>query len=127
MGLTLFPADGDVTSPDISWSYSGFHLFRKWLARAEGFTLAEMDGFGGDRQWHSVSTTLAPLLDHPDDDGPDLTPGQCAAMLPRLQAMLDLRDPEEADAAYLRRMEDVDELVTVLRLCVDKGVELIFG
>ncbi|MYS12356.1 hypothetical protein [Streptomyces sp. SID4982] len=127
MGLTLFPADGDVTSPDISWSYSGFHLFRKWLARAEGFTLAEMDGFGGERQWCSVSTTLAPLLDHPDDDGPDLTPGQCAAMLPRLQAMLDRRDPEETDAAYLRRMEDVDELVTVLRLCVDKGVELIFG
>ncbi|RZU44559.1 hypothetical protein EV284_2028 [Streptomyces sp. BK022] len=127
MGLTLFPGDGDVTSPDISWSYTGFHMFRKWLAQAEGFTLAEMEGFGGDRRWHSVSTALAPLLDHPDDDGPDLTSAQCAAMLPRLQAMLDGRDPEETDPAYVRRMEDVDELVAVLRVCVDKDVELVFG
>lgn len=67
MGLMLFPGDGDVTSPNISWSYTGFNMFREWLAQAEGFTLAEMNGFGGDRPWTSVSTTLAPLLDHPDD------------------------------------------------------------
>ncbi|MEW2318609.1 hypothetical protein [Streptomyces bauhiniae] len=48
-------------------------------------------------------------------------------MLPRLQAMLDRRDSDETDPTYVRRMEDVDELVTVLRVCVDKDVELIFG
>ncbi|MGW7086779.1 hypothetical protein ACWGH2_25260 [Streptomyces sp. NPDC054871] len=126
MGLMLFPGDGDEASPDVSWSYTGFSMFRKWLAQAEGFSLAEMDGFGGDRPWSSVSTTLAPLLNHPDDEG-DLTPAQCAAMLPRLEAILDQRQPDDSDPVLRRRSEDVRELVTVLRICVDKDVELVFG
>lgn len=127
MGLMLFPGDNDVASPDVSWSYTGFSTFREWLAQVEGFTLAEMDGFGGDRQWSGVSTTLVPLLDHPDDDGPDLTPAQCSAMLPRLKAILDQRHPVDTDPVLRRRIEDVSQLVTVLRICVDKDVELIFG
>jgi hypothetical protein len=127
MGLVLFPGDDDVTSPDVSWSYTGFNMFRQWLAQAEGFTLTEMDGFGGDRPWSSVSTTLAPLLDHPDDDGPDLTPAQCAAMLPRLEAVIDQRRRDGSDSVLQRRIEDVLRLVAVMRFCLDKDVELIFG
>jgi hypothetical protein len=127
MGLMLFPGDGDVTTPDISWSYSGFSMFREWLAQAEGFTLAEMDGFGGDRPWSNVSTTLAPLLDHPDDDGPNLTPAQCAAMLPRLEAIIDQRRLEGSDSVLQRRIDDTRQLVTVMRFCVDEDVELVFG
>ncbi|GAA2432252.1 hypothetical protein GCM10010405_13980 [Streptomyces macrosporus] len=85
VGLVLFPGDGDITSPDVSWSYTGFNAFRRRLAQAEGFDLSGMCGFGGQRPWSDVSTTLTPLLDHPDDDGPDLTPAQCAAILPRLE------------------------------------------
>lgn len=70
MGLVLFPGDDDTSSPDVSWSYTGFKVFRRWLAQAEGFALEEMRGFGGQRTWNDVSTPLAPLLDHPDDDGP---------------------------------------------------------
>ncbi|WP_343239577.1 MULTISPECIES: hypothetical protein [unclassified Streptomyces] len=95
MGLMLFPGDGDVTSPDVSWSYTGFHLFREWLASTDGFTLAEMRGFGGDRAWSSVSTTLAPLLDHQDDEG-SLTTAQCAAILPELQAIVDQFHAEDS-------------------------------
>ncbi|MEV7384102.1 hypothetical protein [Streptomyces lydicus] len=127
MGLVLFPGDGDVTSPDVSWSYSGFSVFRQWLAQAEGITLAEMYGFGGDRPWSSVSTTLAPLLDHPDDDGPDLTPAQCAVMLPRLEAIIDQRQSDGSDPVLQRRIDDAHQLVAVMRLCLDKDVELIFG
>ncbi|MET9141818.1 hypothetical protein ABZX89_33595 [Streptomyces parvulus] len=127
MGLMLFPGDDDVASPDVSWSYTGFSMFRKWLAQAEGFTLTEMNGFGGGRQWHSVSTTLAPLLNHPDDDGPDLTPTQCAAMLPRLEAILDQQQSDDSDPVIRRRIEDVRQLITVLLFCVNKDVGLIFG
>ncbi|MEU1820360.1 hypothetical protein ABZ543_35060 [Streptomyces roseifaciens] len=127
MGLVLFPGDGDVTSLDISWSYSGFNRFREWLAQAEGFTLAEMYGFSGDRPWCSVSTLLAPLLDHPDDAGPDLTPAQCAAMLPRLEAIIEQRQHDGSDPVLRRRIDDTRRLVAVMRLCVDKDVELIFG
>ncbi|MFI0980934.1 hypothetical protein ACH4SP_28500 [Streptomyces sp. NPDC021093] len=123
----LFPGGDDVASPDISWSYTGFSMFRNWLAQAEGFTLAEMEGFDGDRPWGSVSTTLEPLLDHQDDDGPDLTPAQCAAMLPRLVAILGQRRPDSGDPVLRRRIDDVGELVTVLRFCVDKDVGLVFG
>lgn len=122
----LFPGDDDVASPDVSWSYTGFSMFRKWLAQAEGFTLTEMNGFGGERQWRSVSTTLAPLLNHPDDEG-SLAPAQCAAMLPRLEAILDQRQSDYSDPVIRRRIEDVRQLITVLRFCVDKDVELIFG
>lgn len=127
MGLMLFPGDDDVSSPDISWSYSGFAAFRGWLAQSEGFTLAEMHGFGGDRSWSSVSTTLTPFLDHPDDDGADLTPAQCAAMLPRLQAIIDRWQHDDSDPVLQRRIDDTRQLVVVMRLCLDKDVELIFG
>lgn len=123
----LFPGDDDAASPDVSWSYTGFSMFRTWLAQAEGFALAEMDGFGGERQWSSVFTTLAPLLNHADDDGPDLTPAQCAAMLPRLEEMLDQPRPSDEDFVFRRRIEDVRELVAVLWVCVAKNVGLIFG
>ncbi|MFJ2627640.1 hypothetical protein ACIO6T_30640 [Streptomyces sp. NPDC087532] len=124
MGLMLFPGDDDVTSPDVSWSYTGFSMLRTWLAQVEGFVLPDMVGFGGDRQWSSVSTTLAPLLHHPDDEG-DLTPAQCAAIQPRLEAILG--QPQPDDPVHRRRLEDISELVSVLRVCVDKDVQLIFG
>ncbi|MFI0734992.1 hypothetical protein ACH4S9_39330 [Streptomyces sp. NPDC021225] len=127
MGLVLFPGDGNVTSPDVSWSYAGFNVFREWLAQAEGFTLAEMYGFGGDRPWNSVSTTLAPLLDHPDDDAPDLTPAQCAAMLPRLEAIIDQRQHDGSDPVLQRHTDDAHQLVAVMRFCLNKDVALIFG
>ncbi|MER7927400.1 hypothetical protein ABTY96_30375 [Streptomyces sp. NPDC096057] len=127
MGLMLFPGDDDVASPDVSWSYTGFDMFRTWLAQAEGFTLADMDGFGGDRQWAGVSTALLPLLHHPDDDGPDLAPAQCAAMLRTLRAILDRHHPDDTGPVLRRHIEDVGQLVTVLRICVDKDVDLIFG
>ncbi|MGK5450186.1 hypothetical protein [Streptomyces radiopugnans] len=127
MGIVLFPGDGDVTSPDASWSYSGFKMLRQWLARAEGFTLTEMHGFGGDRPWGEFSTHLAPLLDHPDNDGPDLTPSQCAAMLPRLEAIISQRQHNGGDLKLQRLVDDARQLVNVMALCVEKEVELIFG
>ncbi|MBJ6613668.1 hypothetical protein [Streptomyces sp. I4(2020)] len=127
MGLVLFPGDDDTSSPDLSWSYTGFGVFRRWLAQAEGFELNEMDGFGGQRSWKDVSTTLAPLLNHPDDDGPDLTPGQCAAMLPRLQEIADQPREGSIDPLLQRHLDDVRQFVIVLRLCLEKDVDLLFG
>jgi hypothetical protein len=99
----------------------------KLLAQAEGFTLTEMHGFDGDRQWRTVSTTLEPLLNHSDNDGPDLAPAQCAAMLPRLEAILDQRQPDDSDPVLRWHIDDISQLVTVLRFCVDKDVELLFA
>ncbi|MFF3835568.1 hypothetical protein ACFYXX_32965 [Streptomyces sp. NPDC002458] len=124
MGLMLSPGDDDVTSPDVSWSYTGFNMFREWLAEAEGFALAEMNGFGGSRMWGSVATTLTPLLDHPDDEG-SLTPAQCAAMLPRLEAIT-YESHEEEDPVHERRVDDVRQLVAVMKYCLEKEVELVF-
>jgi hypothetical protein len=127
MGLILFPGDGDNSSPDVSWSYTGFSVFREWLAQAEGFVLDEMSGFGGQRPWDSVSTRLAPLLDHPDVVGPDLTPPQCAAMLLRLQEIAD--QPQEGSVAPLlqRHIDSARQLVVVLQFCIEKDVDLLFG
>ncbi|GGW12248.1 hypothetical protein GCM10018980_03530 [Streptomyces capoamus] len=127
MGLVLFPGDDDTSSPDVSLSYTGFGAFRRWLARAEGFALDEMHGFGGHRPWSHVSTTLAPLLNHPDDDGPDLRPAQCAEILPRLQEIADQPQGGSADALLQRHTDDARRLVIVLQHCIEKDVDLLFG
>jgi hypothetical protein len=125
MGLCLFPDDGDIDSPDISWSYHGFGEFRRRLAEAEGIVLSEMRGFGGERSWSEVSTALEPLLDHPDDHG-ELTAAQCAAVLPRLEAVIQ-QWATEPDAPPQAFVEQLRQLVVVLRLCVEKDVALLFG
>ncbi|HZF89103.1 MAG TPA: hypothetical protein VE614_12070 [Streptomyces sp.] len=122
----LFPGDGDIDSPDVSWSCTGFGMFRAWLARAEGLALDEMRGFGGDRPWTEVSTTLTPLLDHPDDEG-HLTPMECAAILPRLREIAEQPQKDPSDPVTQRRVDDVRELVAVLHHCVDQNVDLVFG
>ncbi|MGW1296181.1 hypothetical protein [Streptomyces sp. NPDC002533] len=125
MGLMLCPADDDAAGPDISWSHYGFNLFREWLAQIEGFNLPEMVGFGGKRAWSTITTTLTPLLNHPDDDG-DLAPAQCAAMLPRLEEIVG-EWPQVADDPVLRRrIDDTCQLIDVLKYCVDKGIPLDF-
>ncbi|MEV1022944.1 hypothetical protein [Streptomyces sp. NPDC050264] len=125
MGLVFCPADGEVTSPDVSWSHHGFNLFREWPARTEGFALAEMAGFAGRRPWNSVTTTPAPLLDHPDDGG-DIAPAQCAAMLPRLEAIVRERSQAAGDPALQRRIDDTHQLMDVMKYCVDKDIPLDF-
>ncbi|MFE6840019.1 hypothetical protein ACFVFI_34990 [Streptomyces sp. NPDC057705] len=127
MGLILFPGDGDNSSPDVTWSCVRFGRFRERLAQAEGFILSEMWGFGGYRPWSDVSTTLEPLLDHPDVGGDGLSTAECAAMLPRLKSIIDEWQEEPAEAILQRHIEDVQQLTVVLRFCVDEGVELIFG
>ncbi|WP_327182776.1 hypothetical protein [Streptomyces sp. NBC_01334] len=124
MGLVLFPGDGDNSSPDVSWSYSGFAAFRRQLARAEGLTLCEMWGFGGERPWSDVSTSLAPLLDRPDDGGGELSPTECAALLPRLEAIVN-QWSSETDVPQVH-IDAAQQLTVVLRLCVAADVELLF-
>ncbi|MFE0316724.1 hypothetical protein [Streptomyces albogriseolus] len=95
--------------------------------RPRGFALDEMHGFGGQRPWNNVSTTLAPLLDHPDDDGPDLTPAQCVAIRPRLQEIADQLEGGSTDPLLQRHIDDVRQLVVVLQFCVEKDVNPLFG
>ncbi|MGW1278866.1 hypothetical protein ACWD4V_18185 [Streptomyces tsukubensis] len=126
MGLVLFPGDGDNSSPDVSWSYSGFAAFRRRLAETEGFVLSEMQGFGGQRPWSEVSTAMEPLLDHPDDGGDDLSPAECASILVRLEAITDQWARKGGDQLLQQHIEDARQLAGVLRLCIEKGVPLAF-
>ncbi|MFG3384237.1 hypothetical protein [Streptomyces sp. NPDC047999] len=126
MGLVLFPGDGDNSSPDVSGSYSGFAAFRRRLAETEGFVLAEMRGFGGERPWSDVSTALEPLLDHPDAGGNDLSPDECASILVRLEAITDQWAREGNDQLLRQHVEDARQLAGVLRLCIEKDVPLAF-
>ncbi|MFJ9721114.1 hypothetical protein ACIRPQ_35220 [Streptomyces sp. NPDC101213] len=86
-----------------------------------------MDDFGGQRPWNDVSTTLAPLLDHPDDDGPELTPIQCAAILARLQEIADQPQEGSIEPLLQRHLDDARQFMVVLQLCIEKDVHLLFG
>ncbi len=126
MGLILFPGDGDTTSPDVAWSYPDFHAFRCRLAQAEGFVLDEMRGFGGERLWSNVSTTLEPFLDRPDDGGGELSTAECTAILPRLEAITGEWQEQTAHPLLQQHIENARQLALVLRLCIEKDVELLF-
>ncbi|MFE5111944.1 hypothetical protein [Streptomyces sp. NPDC056663] len=126
MGLVLFPGDGDTSSPDVSWSYSDFAAFRRRLAETEGFVLSEMWGFGGERPWSEVRTALAPLLDHPDVGGDDLSPAECVSILVRLEAITDQWARESSAQRLQQHIEDARQLAGVLRLCIEKDVPLAF-
>ncbi|WP_406445003.1 hypothetical protein OHB14_38710 [Streptomyces sp. NBC_01613] len=126
MGLILFPGDGDTTSPDVAWSYTGFNAFRRRLAQAEGFVLDDMRGFGGERPWSDASTTLEPFLNRPDDGGGELSTAECTAILPRLEAITCEWQEQAADRLLQQHIEDARQLALVLRFCVEKDVELLF-
>ncbi|WP_308434415.1 hypothetical protein [Streptomyces anandii] len=70
---------------------------------------------------------LEPLLNHPDDGGDDLTPADCAVVLPRLQAIAD-GWAQESDDDPLRHQdtEDARRLAGFLRVCINRRVPLLF-
>lgn len=144
MGLDLHPAHrngnggwdwGDEGAPFDrpwpQWSYGGFSRFRERLAEAEGFTKNEMTGFGegfledaapGPRSWDTVSTELEPLLNHSDCDG-EMTPEQCARVLPRLTGIIAewaLADPTDYD------VQAGQELCRAMDMCVAEDMDLLF-
>ncbi|MEU5125992.1 hypothetical protein J7W19_30075 [Streptomyces mobaraensis NBRC 13819 = DSM 40847] len=127
MGLCLFPADGEIDGPEACFSYGGFAQFRRRLALAEKIRLEEMQGFGGDRPWADTVTAFEPLLNHPDDHGRSLTPEECRAILPRLEAVLsEWLEEEPQDPELGEHIAEARDLIAVLRVCVTKDVELSF-
>ena len=126
MGLCRLAMDDDGDGPDANWSYGRFANFRTRLAAAEGFVLHEMRGFGGDRPWSSVQTTLEPLLDHPDDHGV-VSSADCAAVLPRLVEIITGWAAGVPDRALADQISTARDLVTVMSVCVEKGSALLFA
>ena len=118
-------AADEADGPDASWSYTRFGDFRRRLAAAEGFALGDMCGFGGERAWSAVRTSLEPLLDHPDDHG-ELSAVDCAAVLPRLVEILDEWAAGCPDPALAQQLGTGRDLVTVMLQCVERDVALVF-
>lgn len=110
MGLGLYVGGKRVAG----WSYSGFHQFRKKLARAIGIELDQMEGFYTDEtkkiletkgwedyhaaieedlrrpkiSWDTVKDPIKLLLHHSDCEG-ILTPEECAQVGPRLRQIVE--------------------------------------
>lgn len=91
---------------DASWSYSGFHEFRKRLAASIGIDLAEMEGFAeGElrKAWSEVNDPIVPLLNHSDSDG-ELSVAECHAVWPRLRELASKWQPGMTNEGYDRKM-----------------------
>lgn len=127
MGVCLFPQDGKIDGPDACFSYREFATFRRILASEEGIVLGRMEGFGGDTPWTDGTTVFEPLINHPDDHGRDLSAEECRLITPRLEEVLSGHamgtDLNSEKRNYVRQLSD---LLTVLRVCVKKNVELGF-
>ncbi|MFC9431114.1 hypothetical protein [Streptomyces sp. NPDC056987] len=137
MGLCLFPGDGETDGPDACFSYREFASFRRRLASGEGFSLDGMQGFGGDASWSEVTTVLEPLLNHPDDHGRNFSSQECRLILPRLEDVLsdwvraadsnsEPREIGENQNQNQNQIRELRDLVVVLRVCVQKNVEMCF-
>lgn len=118
----------DIRPGDASWSYRGFHEFRKRLAAAEGFDLDMMRGFGGSREWETTNgdhfTPLAPLLHHSDCDG-YLESEECEQALPRLVAILGTW-ADHPDAAVRYDVEQGWRLVAAMEHSIEHGCAVRF-
>ncbi|MET9699549.1 hypothetical protein ABZY31_21850 [Streptomyces sp. NPDC006529] len=55
-----------------------------------------------------------------------LSPSECASVLARLEAITNQWAPEGSDQLLQQHIEDARQLASVLRLCVDKDVPLVF-
>lgn len=109
----------DFSHCEARWAYSGFHRFRERLANMIGFSLNDMDGFGGSRQWDTIHDDIKPLLDHSDCDGV-LTPEECKVVYPRLNELI--QDWSDGDVDKSRALE----LIEGMKLCVELGEDLEF-
>jgi len=72
---------------DVGWAYSGFNRFRDRLTKELGFSLKDMEGFGGNKSWDKIKDPILPLLNHSDCDG-NLTPEECKEVAPRLRELV---------------------------------------
>lgn len=110
MGLDLFQNDTHIAR----WSYSGFHEFRKRLAKAIGIDLDNMDGFGGKLGWDTCNSPLRDILDHPDCEGSLVANPELGKAL--REAVAQWSDDEDTDEGYDKKqalelvaaLEDVD-------------------
>lgn len=128
MGLDIRPVNYKELAccgPWAQFAYGGFHRFRCMLASEDGIILDAMAGFGGELPWDGVTSALAPLLNHPDNEG-DLTPAECREILPRLGEIKAKWSQGEPGSAEAEEVPWLGDLITVLRYCELTGVNAAF-
>ncbi|ACK88851.1 hypothetical protein BCAH820_4398 [Bacillus cereus AH820] len=101
------------------WGYSGFNNFRRKLASQVGFNLDEMEGFGGEVDWDTVTDDIKDFLDHSDCDG-SLTPEQCEVIYPRLLELVESWDDNDRDK------QNAIILADDMKYCVENNLTLEF-
>lgn len=125
MGLDIVPL---VRADDerISFSYGGFHEFRKDIAAHIGIDLMQMKGFGGEeRAWPDPKDEpLVYLLHHSDCDG-QLGYTECEAIAPRLAEIAPKIWDEDDPTAFigLFHREKAEALVEAMNGVVEGKYE----
>ena len=124
MKVDIWPADFDAQMELFdsipSWSYSGFHEFRTFIAAEAGITLGNMEGFTKESDalsWDKVADPIRFFLNHSDCDG-ELSPQECEAVAPRLRRLL------ENATGYDKRTGQ--KLVDLMDRCAERDVKLQF-
>jgi hypothetical protein len=100
----------DFSPSEAHWSYSGFHSFRKRLAKEIGINLDEMEGYilgetysdKKSKSWKGIKDPIRYLLDHSDCDG-HITPKRCKRVAQRIRKLVDGwgSDYDKTNALYL--------------------------
>jgi hypothetical protein len=75
--------------------------FRWWLInQIGGGDLDRFEGFGGNRNWDTITHDIKPLLSHSDCDG-ELSPEECSQIANGLQQIINnLSDEEKVKDEY---------------------------
>ncbi|WP_055413917.1 MULTISPECIES: hypothetical protein [Streptomyces] len=91
-----------------------------------GIDLEAMQGFGGGRSWSEFASPLRPFLDHPHDRG-QLSVVECTQVLPRLKEIVANWSDVEFGDLDEDLLDDAKALVTVLEVCVQQSVPMLFS
>jgi len=108
---------------NICWSYSGFNIFRRELAKLIDVDLKQMRGFGGKIPWETVDDDIVPFLHHSDCDG-QLTVSQLKKVAPRLEELANKWDDHYTD--YSDHKSRALELAAFMRKRIKRKLPLIF-
>ena len=117
----------DFKGSDVSFSYGGFHRFRRRVASSAGIMLDKMEGYTGTNPipWSTVNDDLKYLLDHSDCDG-QISAICCGKIAKRLEEIIVTWNFPVSDIEANWHLENARTLVKDMKALAKKNKPLIF-
>lgn len=103
------------------WSYGGFAIFRRKLAKMDGIDIQKLKEWGGTIDCPNIP--MREFYIHSDADG-ELEPHKLKIIVPRFSELMEMHKKEYGTEDYDTRMGY--ELLNTMKECIEDDVPLVF-